>query len=142
MDVDWEKAFSMADTPRLVDEAKLTSQLWIRASQAGLSFGGWVNEKGEAQNLERLANLEAGQKLVGQGRKGEVIVGWRYDGGKWHVVNEVRPFSPLYLLPRSNETLLQETIRVTRIPEGWAKEWARKHLPVLFGETAESGSQH
>jgi len=142
MDADWEKVFSMADTPRLVDEAKLTSQLWIRASQAGLSFGGWVNEKGEAQNLERLANLEAGQKLVGQGRKGEVIVGWRYDGGKWHVVNEVRPFSPLYLLPRSNETLLQEAIRVTRIPEGWAKEWARKHLPVLFGETAESGSQH
>jgi hypothetical protein len=142
MDAGWEKAFFLVEAPRFVDEAKLTCQLWISASQAGLSFGGWMNEKGEAQNLERLANLEAGQKLVGQGRKGEVIVGWKYDGGKWLMVNEVRPFSPLYLLPRGPETLLQEAIRVTRIREGWAEEWARKHLPMLFGKISESGGQH
>jgi len=142
VDVDWEKAFSTGNSPRLADEAKLVSQLWNRAGREGLSFGGWVNEKGEAQSLERLANLEAGQRLVGQGRKGGVTIGWQYDGAKWQTVNEVRPFSPLFLMPRSPEKLLGEAIRSGRVQEDWGKAWTLKYLPVLFGENIEHGSRH
>lgn len=142
LDSDWEKAFSSVNSPRLADEAKLASQLWSRAGREGLSFGGWANEKGEAQSLERLANLEAGQRLIGQGRKGGVTIGWRYDAAKWQTVNEVRPFSPLFLMPRSPEKLLEEAIRSGRVPEDWGKAWAQKYLPVLFGENAERGSRH
>lgn len=142
LDPDWEKAFSAGDSLRLADEAKLASQLWSRAGREGLSFGGWANEKGEAQSLERLANLEAGQRLLGQGRKGGVTIGWRYDGAKWQAVNEVRPFSPLFLMPRSPEKLLEEAIRAGRVPEDWGKTWTQKYLAVLFGENAERGGRH
>jgi hypothetical protein len=142
LDPDWEKAFSTGNSPRLADEAKLASQLWSRAGREGLSFGGWANDKGEAQSLERLANLETGQRLVGQGRKGGMTIGWRYNGAKWQTVSEVRPFSPLFLMPRSPEKLLEEAIRSGRVPEDWGKAWAQKYLPVLFGENAERGSRH
>jgi hypothetical protein len=142
LDPDWEKAFSTGNSPRLADEAKLASQLWSRAGREGLSFGGWANDKGEVQSLDRLANLEAGQRLVGQGRKGGVTIGWRYNGAKWLTVNEVRPFTPLFLMPRSPEKLLEEAIRSGRVSEDWGKAWAQKYLPVLFGENAERGSRH
>jgi len=133
VDLDWVKAFTTKVVPPLVDEAKLSSQLWTRAGQAGVLFGGWVDEQGKPKNLDRLANLEAGQLLIGQGRKGEAVVGWRYEGGKWKENQEVRPFSPLYLLPRNPEVLLQEAVRASRVRGEWAQGWVREHLPTLFG---------
>lgn len=132
IDQDWVKAFSRADRPRFTDEAKLVAHLWNRAGQAGLSWGGWVDDQGKPRNLERLANLENGQLLIGQGRKGEAVVGWRFEGSKWKEGSEVRPFSPLYLLPRSPEAFLQEAIRAGRVQEDWARSWVRVHLPILF----------
>lgn len=132
IDQDWVKAFSRADRPRFTDEAKLVAHLWNRAGQSGLSWGGWVDDQGKARNLDRLANLENGQLLIGQGRKGEAVVGWRFEGGKWKEGSEVRPFSPLYLLPRSPEAFLQEAIRAGRVQEDWARSWVRVHLPILF----------
>lgn len=132
IDRDWVDGFSSKSTPRFADEAKLAAQLWSRVGQAGLAFGGWVDETGKPQNLDRLANLEAGQILFGQGRKGELAAGWRYDGARWKEGAEVRPFSPLYLLPRNPEALLQEAVRAGRLPEEWARPWVRQHLPILF----------
>jgi len=132
VDRDWVNAFSAGPVPRFADEAKLMAQLWSRAGQAGLGFGGWVDEAGKPRNLDRLANLEAGQLLLGQGRKGELVVGWRYEGGKWNQASEVRPFSPLYLMPRSPEAFFQEAVRAGRLPEDWAHSWLRQHLPLLF----------
>lgn len=132
VDRDWVNAFSAHPGPRFADEAKLMAQLWSRAGQAGLAFGGWVDELGKPSNLDRLANLENGQLLIGQGRKGGAVVGWRFEGGKWKEGSEVRPFSPLYLLPRSPETFLQEAIRAGRVQEDWARSWVRVHLPILF----------
>ena len=132
IDRDWVDGFSSNQTPRFADEAKLAAQLWSRAGQAGLAFGGWADDQGKPQNLDRLANLEAGQILLGQGRKGELAVGWRYDGNKWREGVEVRPFSPLYLLPRNPEALLQEAVRASRLPEEWARPWVRRHLTILF----------
>ena len=142
LDRDWVNAFSGGQAPRFSDEAKLMAQLWSRAGQAGLAFGGWVDEVGKPKNLDRLANLEAGQLLLGQGRKGELAVGWRYDGGKWNPASEVRPFSPLYLVPRSPEAFFEEAVRAGRLPEDWARAWLRQHLPLLFPVGVGGGSRH
>jgi hypothetical protein len=131
-DRDWVNAFSVDMEVRFADEAKLMANLWSRAGQAGLAFGGWVDEQGQPRNLDRLANLEAGQLLLGQGRKGELVTGWRYEGGKWKPGSEVRSFSPLYLLPRSPEALFQEALRAGRLSEEWARPWLRQTLPLLF----------
>jgi len=142
VDRDWVNAFSSSQAPRFADEAKLMAQLWSRAGQAGLAFGGWVDEVGKPRNLDRLANLEAGQLLLGQGRKGDLAVGWRYEGGLWKEVSEVRPFSPLFLVPRSPEAFFQEAVRAGRLPEDWARSWLGQHLPLLFSGGGSSGSRH
>ena len=110
----------------------MAAQLWSRAGKAGFSFGGGCDAEGKA-DFKRLVNLESGQVLVGQGLKGEPVVGWRYDGKTWLGVTPVRPFSPLYLMPRSPESFLQESLREARVAEGWARDWLRREMPVLFG---------
>ncbi|NDA09785.1 MAG: hypothetical protein EBZ07_02915 [Verrucomicrobia bacterium] len=134
LDADWIQTFSLTEAPSMVEEAKLFVRLWILASQAGLPFGGWVDGQGKEQNFDRLVNLESGQILLGQGKKGELVVGWRYEGGKWVKANELRPFSPLYLLPRSPKILLGEAARAAKIPDDKARALAKEHLPFLFGE--------
>lgn len=132
IDPHWVETFSRPESPRFVDEAKLAAQLWSRAGKAGFSFGGGCDPEGKA-DFKRLVNLESGQVLVGQGLKGEPVVGWRYDGKTWLGVTPVRPFSPLYLMPRSPESFLQESLREARVAEGWARDWLRREMPVLFG---------
>lgn len=139
-DSEWSKAFTLPETPKLAEEAKLAAQLWSRAGKEGLSYGGSVDGEGRG-NFERLVNLEAGQILVGQGLKGELGVAWRYDGKKWLEGCKVRPYSPLFLLPRNPENLLLEAIREARVDSGWAKDWVLRFLPLLFGGS-EGASRH
>jgi len=141
IDSDWVKAFSLEEVPPLVDEAKLVGQLWSKVGKAGLSFGGSLDGEGRG-NFERLVNLEPGQILLGQGVKGEPVVGWRYDGKKWQELAKLRSYTPLLLLPRSPESFLQESCRDGRVPETWAKDWVRGKLPILFGGGGEAGSRH
>lgn len=140
LDPDWVRAFSQLEKPNFVEESKLTAQLWRRAGRESVSFVGAVSSEGKG-NFERLVNVEPGQILVGQGLKGELVVGWRFDGKKWVEDAKVRAFSPLYLVPRNPENLLFEAAREARVDTGWAKEWVRRFLPLLFGG-GEGGSRH
>lgn len=132
IDPHWVESFSLPGNPRFVDEAKLVAHLWTRAGKSGLSFGGGADPEGKT-DFKRLVNLEPGQVLVGQGLKGDPVVGWRFEGKNWQGVTPVRPYSPLYLMPRSPESFLQESLREARVEEGWARDWLRRELPVLFG---------
>lgn len=132
LDPHWVETFSRREIPRFVDEAKLSAQLWARAVKGGFSFGGSAGEAGK-RNLGRLENLEPGQVLIGQGIKGDPVVGWRYDGKDWEPKVPVRPYSPLYLMPRSPENTLLDAVREARVEDKWANDWVRRELPILFG---------
>lgn len=141
IDEDWVRALNQPEAPPFVAEAKLVGQLWSRAGKAGLTYGGAVDEGGKGK-FDRLVNLESGQILIGQGLKGEPVVGWRYDGTKWQKRAEVRPYSPLFLFSRSPEILFKESVRDARVPEDWARGWVRQHLPMVFADGGAGASGH
>jgi len=139
--VDWVRALGQVEAPPLVAEAKLAGQLWSRAGKAGLAYGGSVDDSGKGR-FDRLVNLEPGQILIGQGVKGEPVVGWRYDGSEWQKRAEVRPFSPLFLFARNPEILFREAVREARVPEEWARGWVRQHMPMVFTERSGGSGGH
>jgi len=139
--VDWVRALGQAEAPPFVAEAKLAGQLWSRAGKAGLAYGGSVDDGGKGR-FDRLVNLEPGQILIGQGLKGEPVVGWHYDGSEWKPRAKVRPFSPLFLFARNPETLLRESVREARVPEEWARGWVRQHLPMILGAGSQGSGGH
>ena len=94
------------------------------------------------ERFDRLVNLEPGQILVGQGLKGDPVVGWHYDVSKWEPRARVRPFSPLFLFARNPEILFRESVREARVPEEWARGWVRQHLPMVFGEGSGGSGGH
>ena len=139
--VDWVRALGQVEAPPLVAEAKLAGQLWSRAGKAGLAYGGSVDDSGKGR-FDRLVNLEPGQILIGQGVKGEPVVGWRYDGSEWQKRAEVRPFSPLFLFARNPEILFREAVREARVPEEWARGWVRQQMPMVFTERSGGSGGH
>lgn len=137
-DPEWIQLFCGELRENVLDETKLSASIWRRATKEGLSFCGYCDERGD-RKTDGATKPETGQVLLGQGRDGEIILGFRYDGKNWIEKGRVRPLSPLYLLGKSPEVILLESSREAKVDEEWAKGWARKNLPLLFGQRESGG---